>query len=139
MHLAALILTGAALAHPHLAVMILTGVGLGSLFLFGTTSVPNGAPTVVTAAGLISPSKQVGINAAGVLALTLAAPVQDGQEINIIDETGHAHTVTMVTSNTLNVNRNVLTFGGTAGSAVSLFSRNGHWYTGYLNGVTITS
>jgi hypothetical protein len=100
---------------------------------------PNKAPNVVTAAGLVTPASLNSINAAGALALTLAAPTFDGQEADFIDETGHAHTVTMVTANNLNVNKNVLTFGGTAGSSFSLWSRNGKWYTGYLNGVTITS
>jgi hypothetical protein len=107
------------------------------------SSVPNRAPNVITLAGAITPAELNHINAAGALALTLALPTVDGQILRFIDETGHAHVITIAPNGSpptagLNGGSNsTLTFNGTKGSAVELISRNGNWYTGPLNGVAV--
>jgi hypothetical protein len=89
-----------------------------------------------TGAGIINFTHgKVVITAAGVAALTLAAPVagspasggNDGQELKILDQSGHAHTVT-TSSNEINGNHHVLTSGGSAGDSVTLTAYNGVWY-----------
>lgn len=100
-------------------------------------SVPNRSPNVITAAGAVTPAFVNSINAAGALALTLAAPTLDGQEAVFVDETGHAHTVT-TPATLVNGASHILTFGGTAGQGCHLVSRNGIWWTVSLNGVTVS-
>jgi hypothetical protein len=101
-------------------------------------SVPNSAPNVITAAGAVTPAKFNAINAAGALALTLAAPVADGAEIYFNDETGHAHTITA--TGLFNGGKsgmaNELTFGGTVGNCAMLVSRNGYWWLLASAGIT---
>lgn len=83
------------------------------------------------------------IETAGVDATTLAAPVagapsaggNDGLEITIIDNGGHAHTVT-APANSIVPSHHVLTFGGTRGSFVTLVARNGVWIPLASSGVT---
>jgi hypothetical protein len=88
-----------------------------------------------TGAGVISFTHgKVIITAAGVAALTLAAPTagspanggNDGQELKIIDQSGHAHTVT-TPSNDINGSHHVLTSGAAAGDSVTLTAYNGVW------------
>ena len=77
----------------------------------------------------------VAITAGSAAALTLAVPVSglpsaggnDGQELNIIDTGGHAHTVT-TPSNGISPSHHVATFGGTAGSNLALVAIGGVWY-----------
>jgi hypothetical protein len=89
-----------------------------------------------TGAGVISITHgKVVITAAGVAALTLAAPVagspanggNDGQELKIIDTSGHAHTITTPASG-INGVHHIATSGGSAGDAVTLTAYNGAWY-----------
>jgi hypothetical protein len=75
------------------------------------------------------------ITAAGVAALTLAAPVagspanggNDGQELKILDQSGHAHTIT-TPANGINGNHHIATSGATPGDSVTLTAYNGAWY-----------
>jgi hypothetical protein len=87
-------------------------------------------------------SQVVSIDTAGVDATTLGTPLagapgtgNDGTVITIVDSGGHAHTVTM-TANKLVPSHHVLTFGGTAGSYVTLEAINGLWYIIGSSGVT---
>ena len=89
-----------------------------------------------TGAGVISSTHgKVFITAAGVAALTLAAPVagspanggNDGQELKIYDTTGHAHTITTPASG-INGNHHIATSGGSAGDAITFTAYNGAWY-----------
>lgn len=83
------------------------------------------------------------IETAGVDACTLAAPVagpvsqggNDGLEITIIDNGGHAHTVT-APANSIVPAHHLLTFGGTRGSFITLIARNGVWIPQASSGVT---
>ena len=83
------------------------------------------------------------IETAGVNATTLAAPVagapsaggNDGLDITIIDVGGHAHTVT-APANSIVPAHHLLTFGGAAGSFVTLRARNGKWFPLAISGVT---
>lgn len=83
------------------------------------------------------------IETAGVDACTLATPVagspaqggNDGLEITIIDNSGHAHTVTAA-ANVIVPSHHLLTFGGTQGSFITLVARNGKWIPVQLSGVT---
>ncbi len=108
------------------------------------SNVPNSAPNVITAAGAVTAAKFNNIHAAGALALTLASPTIDGQEIWFTDETGHAHTIVVAaagsppTSGLITGEVTTLTFGATAGDSVGLMSRNGFWQLLALNGVTIS-
>lgn len=89
-----------------------------------------------TGAGVISFTHgKVVINAAGVAALTLAAPVagspanggNDGQELKILDQSGHAHTITTPASG-INAVHHIATSGATAGDSITLTAYNGAWY-----------
>jgi hypothetical protein len=89
-----------------------------------------------TGAGVISSTHgKVFITAAGVAALTLAAPVagspanggNDGQELKVIDTSGHAHTITTPASG-INGVHHIATSGGTAGDAITFTAYNGAWY-----------
>lgn len=102
--------------------------------------VPNLGPILVTGSGALTPAAPyctMPITYAGVAAMTLAAPVEDGIEVTLIDETGHAHTLVV---NQLNAgtSNNKLTWNGTAGSSAVIFSRNGAWWTVALNGVAVS-
>lgn len=85
------------------------------------------------------------IETAGVDACTLATPVagapsaggNDGLEITIIDNSGHAHTVTTA-ANKITPSHHVATFNGTQGSFVTFVARNGFWIPVQLSGVTIS-
>lgn len=89
-----------------------------------------------TGAGVIAFTHgKVVITAAGVATLTLAAPVagspanggNDGQELKILDASGHAHTIT-TPSNDINGNHHIATSGGSVGDAVTFTAYNGVWY-----------
>jgi hypothetical protein len=87
-------------------------------------------------AGVISFTHgKVIITAAGVAALTLAAPVagspaaggNDGQKLEVIDQSGHAHTIT-TPANGINGNHHIATSGAAAGDSVTFVAYNGAWY-----------
>jgi hypothetical protein len=101
------------------------------------SSIPNGAPNLLTASGAITSLGFCPITVAGVGVFTLALPVVDNQSMIIQDTTGHAHTVTTPTAgiNGLHV---TLTFGGTVAQFVELHSYNGTWYVQAQSGVTIS-
>jgi hypothetical protein len=89
-----------------------------------------------TGAGVISFTHgKVIITAAGVAALTLAAPVagspanggNDGQELKVIDQSGHAHTIT-TPANGINGNHHIATSGGGPGDTITFTAYNGAWY-----------
>ena len=79
----------------------------------------------------------------GVDACTLATPKagqqpagDDGKTVFVLDTGGHPHTITTA-SNKISPGHNVATFGGTAGSNVTLKAYNGTWYpVGTALGVT---
>lgn len=85
------------------------------------------------------------IETAGVDACTLAAPVagdpaqggNDGLEITIIDNSGHAHTVT-TPANAITPAHHLATFNGTQGSFITFIARNGKWLVLASNGVTVS-
>ena len=85
------------------------------------------------------------IETAGVDACTLATPVagapsaggNDGLEITIIDNSGHAHTVTAA-ANKITPSHHLATFNGTQGSFVTFIARNGFWIVLASSGVTIS-
>lgn len=85
------------------------------------------------------------IESSGVDACTLATPVagapsaggNDGLEITIIDNSGHAHTVTAA-ANVITPSHHLVTFNGTQGSFVTLVARNGKWLPVQQSGVTIS-
>lgn len=87
----------------------------------------------------------VALSGTGVDATTLATPVagqqpagDDGKTIFILDTGGHAHTVTAA-ANKISPSHSVATFGGTAGSNVTLRAYNGVWYpVGTSLGVTFS-
>jgi hypothetical protein len=86
----------------------------------------------------------VGLNATGVLAISLPAPVaglpavggMDGYELLIWDETGHAHVITTAT-NGFNTNKHTATFAGTIGNYIQLVARNGYWWVLGNAGITL--
>jgi hypothetical protein len=112
------------------------------------SSVPNLAPIVLSAAGAVTavaPYATYAITAAGAIALTLAAPTEDGIELTLVDEGGHAHTLVATGAGsppTAGLNggttNNKLTWNGTAGSGAVIYSRNGFWWTISLNGVAVS-
>lgn len=85
------------------------------------------------------------IETAGVDACTLAQPVagapsaggNDGLEITIVDNGGHAHTVTTAAAG-ITPGHHLATFNGTQGSFVTFVARNGKWIPVQLSGVTIS-
>lgn len=103
----------------------------------GLTSLPAGAVAPITGTSYIE--------SAGVDACTLAAPVagdpsaggNDGLDITIIDNGGHAHTVT-APANAIIPAHHLITFNATRGSFVTLVARNGVWLVLASAGVTIT-
>lgn len=99
-------------------------------------------PLVFTASGAIASLAALGnpapathkglvvLNGTGVLAMTLAAPiagVDDGKKIDILDATGHAHTITTPAGG-INVTHTVITMTGTLGNMISLRAWNGTWF-----------
>jgi hypothetical protein len=108
--------------------------------LAGTTDViqgGGGSLSALSAVGAAVPiSGKSFITTAGVNATTLATPVagdpaaggNDGLSIEIIDDGGHAHTVTTA-ANIINGNKHIATFPGTRGTRITLTARNGIWLT----------
>jgi hypothetical protein len=113
--------------------------------LTGTTDVITGGAGVL-GNGAVPPICGTSfLETAGVDACTLAAPVagapaaggNDGLEITIIDNGGHAHTVT-APANAITPAHHLLTFNGTQGSFVTLIARNGKWLPVQQSGVAIS-
>lgn len=108
------------------------------------SNIPNRTPNVISAAGAVTPGMFNHITGANSLALTLAAPIADGQEANFVDETGHAHTIVIPIVGSppqsgLNSGlKSTITFNGTAGSFVRLVSRGLNWWALDQNGVALT-
>ncbi len=117
--------------------------------LTGTTdAIVGGGGTLNGVAGVGAAVPIVGtsfIETAGVDACTLATPVagdpsvggNDGLEITIIDNGGHAHTVTTA-AGIITPAHHLATFNGTQGSFVTFIARNGKWLPLALSGVTIS-
>lgn len=107
------------------------------------STVPGLNQTIISAAGAQSvtptgPSEYFPITAPGVANITVPAPTVDGIEITFIDEGGHAHTVVCTASLNGGTTNNELTFGGTKGDSVVLYSQGGYWWTKSLVGVTVS-
>lgn len=85
------------------------------------------------------------INTSGVDACTLATPVSgsqpagdDGKTLFVVDNSGHAHTITTASNAIIN-SKHVLTFNGTVGSNVELMAMGGVWVVvGTSLGVTVS-
>lgn len=117
--------------------------------LTGTTDAITGGGGQLCLAPPNSPSTPICgtsfIETTGVNATTLATPVagapsaggNDGLEITIVDNGGHAHTVTTA-SGKITPSHHVATFGGTQGSFVTFVARNGFWIPVQSSGVTIS-
>lgn len=119
--------------------------------LTGTTDVITGGggqltlPPGLSAAYTVPICGTSFIETAGVDACTLATPVagapsaggNDGLEITIVDNSGHAHTVTTA-ANKITPSHHLITFNGTQGSFVTLVARNGFWIPVQQSGVTIS-
>lgn len=72
----------------------------------------------------------VQITKAGVAALTLAAPTEDGRVLIFDSTTAQAHTLTITGGlRGAGAGADVGTFGGAIGDGVTLYSYNGAWYT----------
>jgi len=84
------------------------------------------------------PAEFFPITAGGVANITVPAPTIDGIEATFIDEGGHAHTIVCTGCLNGGTTNNKLTFGGAAGDSVTLYSRNGSWWTTSLIGVTVS-
>ena len=100
------------------------------------SNVPGKPQTVLSASGAISAAPGLyHITKAGVAALTLANPDPDGIQMTLVDEGGHAHTITVPivgsppTAGLNGGTKSIITFNGTAGSSVELISRAGSWWT----------
>ena len=117
--------------------------------LTGTTDViqgGGGALNSVASAGAAVPICGTSfIETAGVNATTLAAPAaggpalggNDGLDITIIDNGGHAHTVT-TPANKIVPSHHLATFNGTQGSFITFVARNGVWIVLASSGVTVS-
>jgi hypothetical protein len=98
-----------------------------------------GSADVLTAPGLFV------VNTAGVDAMTLGQPTagdqqaggDDGKKLTVVDNGGHAHTITCATNGLIN-SHHLVTFNGTIGSFVTLRAYNGIWYPLELSGVTVS-
>lgn len=104
------------------------------------SNIPNSPANVLSADGAASPLGAFNyflITKASAAAITLAAPVADGQRCTFQDGSGHAHTVT-TPANGVNGANHVLTFGGTAFQFCELISYNGTWNVLAVSGVTIS-
>ena len=78
------------------------------------------------------------VTTAGVDAITLDAPrsgTDDGLTLDIVDEGGHAHTVTTGT-NAFVGSHHIATFAGTLGNALRLVAKGGIWYDRGSAGIT---
>jgi len=108
------------------------------------SSVPNAAVTTISAAGAVTPTRFNVIGGSGALALTLAVPTIDGQTITFTDQSAHAHTIVVTavgsppTAGLNGGTQTTLTFNGTKGSSVDLFSSGGSWLTTSFSGVAIS-
>lgn len=114
-----------------------------------TTGVAQGIiaelPTDYPANGAITNFGIGWLTKAGVDVMTIAAPIagavsaggHDGLTINIIDQGGHAHTVTGP-SNCFNGASHVATFGGAVANNFTIKARNGVWYVTGNSGVTLS-
>jgi len=117
--------------------------------LTGTTDIITGGGGLLSLTGGGGPIVPICgtsfIESSGVDACTLASPVagspaaggNDGLEVTIIDNGGHAHTVTTA-ANGITPGHHLITFNGTQGSFVTLLARNGKWLPVQQSGVTIT-
>lgn len=84
----------------------------------------------LTASGAITiPCGLVVINVGSAAAVTLAAPIANGQFLMIVSETAQAHTLDLATSGVFGGSADVGTFGGAIGDGVCLVSHGDHWYT----------
>jgi hypothetical protein len=85
---------------------------------------------VASASGAITIlSGMVVITKAGVAAMTLAIPDQDGQRLTIVNTTAYAHTITTVSPGFNGVaTYTVITMAAKAGDTAVLESYNGKWY-----------
>ena len=86
----------------------------------------------------------VQITTAGVDACTLSTPLagnqpagDDGKTIFLVDNSGHAHTVTGAANSIIN-SKHIATFNGTIGSNCILMAMGGVWVPIALSGVTIS-
>jgi hypothetical protein len=85
------------------------------------------------------------INGAGVVALTLALPIagapssggQDGNTLQILSATAHAHTVT-TPANGINGADDTATFSGTLPNVLELTAYNGKWWSTLNVGAPLT-
>lgn len=89
------------------------------------------APYLLTASGAIDPNTpgRYCITKAGVAAMTLAAPTQDGIYITVYSDTANAHTITatgLFADGAGHVN--LCTFAAQIGASAVLMSRGGKWY-----------
>lgn len=79
----------------------------------------------------------VEITKAGVCAITLAAPAQDGVQLAFSSKTAQAHTITITAGlHGLGASEDVLTFGGAIDDGCILQSLNGAWMVVATNNVT---
>lgn len=101
--------------------------------------------TVAAASGAITSPGLVMITAAGVAALTLAAPIagpqssggQDGMSVSFIAATAQAHTVT-TPANKINGSLHIATFAAAIGNAITFRAYNGIWYSTTNVNVTLS-
>jgi len=98
-------------------------------------NVKNGQPyraplQVASADGAITlASGIVHITKAGVCALTLAAPSDDGLTLFLDSATAQAHTVTIAAGlRGAGGGADVLTWGGAIGDGIGLYSYGGYWF-----------
>ena len=78
------------------------------------------------------------VTTAGIDAITLNAPASgadDGLQVDIVDEGGHAHTVTTGT-NAFVGSHHIATFAGTLGNILRLVAKGGIWYDRGSAGIT---
>jgi len=101
----------------------------------GVLNNKNGQPRrepvgVYAASGAITETSGfVFLTKAGVGAMTLAAPSDDGLRLTIISTTAQAHTLTITAGIAgAGAGADVGTFGGAAGDGVTLVSYGGNWY-----------
>jgi hypothetical protein len=102
-------------------------------------TVLSGSADVLTAPGLFM------VNTAGIDAMTLAQPTagdqqsggDDGKKLTVVDNGGHAHTLTCASNGIIN-SHHLATFNGTIESFVTLRAYNGLWYPLESSGVTIS-
>lgn len=102
------------------------------------SNVPNKVPQVFSAStGVLSPGGNAYITYAGVCALTLAAPTEDGLDLYVYALTAHAHTVT-TPSNNIAGSDDTATFGGSVGNYIHLQSFGGQWFMYDESGITLS-